>query len=109
LVSRVETTVKALIEFESELDKLRAEALEAKSKMIKDAESLAESVRSGAILKAQQQGSERLAKARAEAEDEAESIKREGESALSTFGSSISKRKVKATERVVRLLLGETQ
>ena len=109
MVSPVETTFKALIEFESELDRTKAEALEAKRGMIKDAESLAESARSGAILKAQQQASERLAKARAEAEDEAESIRKKGESSLSSFGASISRRKAKATARVVTLLLGEAQ
>ncbi len=109
MVSQVETTVKALIEFESELDKTKAEALETKMKMIKDAESLAESAKSGAILKAQQQASETLAKARAEAEDEAESVRKKGESSLSSFGASISRRKAKATERVVGLLLGETR
>ena len=108
MVSLVETTVKALVEFESELDRTKGEALEAKSRMIKDAGNLAESARSDAILKAQQQASERLAKARAEAEDEAESIRRKGESLLTSFGASISKRKARATERVVGLLLGET-
>ena len=61
------------------------------------------------ISKAQHQVSERLAKARAEAEGEAESIRRKGESSLKSFEASISNRKAKAIEKAVSRLLGETQ
>jgi vacuolar-type H+-ATPase subunit H len=107
--SQIEATVKALIEFESELDRMKAEALEAKKKMVKDTVGLAETARSAAISKAQQQVSERLAKAKAEGEGEAESIRRKGESSLKSFEATISKRKAKATEKVVSRLLGESQ
>ena len=105
----METTVKALIEFESELERTKAEALEAKKKMIKDVVGLAQSARSEAISRAQQQASARLEKARAEADGEAALIRKEGDSALKRFEASISKRKAKATEEVVGRLLGETQ
>ena len=107
MVSVVETTVKALIEFETELETAKAEAQEAKAKLVKDAVGLAESARAGAVSKAQQQASERLASARAEAEVEAESIRKKGESSLKSFEESISKRKAKATEGIVGRLLGE--
>ena len=107
--SLIETTVKALIEFDSELDRAKAEALEVEKKMVKDAVGLAESARSAAISKAQQQVSERLAKARAEGEGEAESIRKKGESSLRSFEASISRRKAKAIEEVVGRLLGETR
>ena|GEM_PF-501549 len=107
--SPIEATVRALFEFESELDRMKAEALEAKKKMIKDAVGLAESARSAAISKAQQQVSERLAKARAESEGEAESIRKKGESSLKSFEAIISMRKGKAIEKVVARLLGEAQ
>jgi len=100
-------TVKALTEFESELDRIKAEVLEVKKKMVKDAVSLAESAKSTAVLKAQQQVSERLAKARAEGEGEAESIRKKGESSLKSFEATISRRKAKAIEMVVGRLLGE--
>ena len=109
MVSAVETTVKALIEFESELDATKAEALEAKRKMIKDAEGLAEAARLSAVSKAQLQASEALAKARAEAEGEADSIRKNGEAALKTFEASISRRKTRAKEAVVSRLLGEAR
>jgi vacuolar-type H+-ATPase subunit H len=107
--SLIEATVKALIEFESELDRMKAETLEAKKKMVTYAEGLAESAKSDTISKAQQQVSERLARARAEAEGEAESIRKKGESSLRSLEASISKRKAKAIEEVVGRLLGETQ
>jgi vacuolar-type H+-ATPase subunit H len=108
LGSLVEATVKTLVEFESELDRTKAEALEARTRMIKDAEGLALSARSGAISKAQQLASERIARARAEADAEAESITKKGESSLKSFEASISRRKAKATEDVMSRLLGET-
>lgn len=105
--SLIEATVKALIEFESELDRIKAEALESKKKMIKDAVGLAESARLVAISKAQQQVSERLAKAKAEGESKAESIRMNGDSSLKSFEATISRRKAKAIEKVVGRLLGE--
>ena len=107
--SVIEATVKALIEFESELDRIKAEALEVKKKMVKDAVGLAESAKSEAISKANQQVTERLAKARAEGEGEAESLRSKGESSLKSFEESVSRRKAEAIEEVVGRLLGETQ
>jgi len=108
LSSPVEVTVKALVEFESELDMTKGEALDTKRKMIKDAEGLSEAAKSSAIAKAQQQAQETLAKARAEAESEADTIRKNGEVSLKSFEALIAKRKAKATEGVVARLLGET-
>jgi vacuolar-type H+-ATPase subunit H len=107
--SLIEATVKALVEFESELDKMKAEALEVKKKMVKDVVGLAESAASAAISKAQRQASERLAKARAEGEGMAESIRKNEELSLKSFEASVSARKAKAVEKVVGRLLGEAQ
>lgn len=107
--SLIEATVKALNEFESELDRMKAEALETKQKMIKDSVGLAESAKSAAISKAQQQVSERLAKAKAEGESQAKSIRKKGESSLKSFEATISRRKAKAIKKVVDRLLGEAQ
>ena len=105
--SVIEGTLKALIEFESELDRAKAEASDTKKKMLKDATELAAGVKANALSKAQQLAAERLAKARAEAEKEAESIRKKGEFSLKTFEGSISKRKAKAVAHVVVRLLGE--
>ncbi len=107
--SVIEKTVKALVEFESELDKAKAEASEARQKMVKDASNWAESAKANAISRAQQIASETLEKAREEAEKEADAIKKKGETSLQAFEASISRRKAKAAEAVVGRLLGESQ
>jgi vacuolar-type H+-ATPase subunit H len=109
LSSPVETTIKALIEFESELDRTKTEVLEVKKVMIKDAQDFAESAKSSVVLRAQQQALEMLTKARAEAEGEAASIRKKGESALKSFEESISRKKARAVTEVVGRLLGETR
>ncbi|MDA4124438.1 MAG: hypothetical protein OK438_03190 [Thaumarchaeota archaeon] len=107
--SAIEDTVKALAEFESELDRAKAEASESKKKMLKDASVWAESAKAAAISRAQQMASETMARAMSEAEKEAEEIRKEGESSLKAFESSISRRKTKAAEAVVARLLGESK
>ncbi len=105
--SVIEDTVKVLIEFESELDRAMAGASDAKKKMLKDAADWVARANASAVSKAQQIASGMVAKARAEAEVESESIRKRGESALKAFEASISKRKDKAAEHVVLRLLGE--
>jgi len=99
--------LKALVDFESELDKTKAEVLAEKTRIVREAESIADSAKANAISKAQMQASERLGKARAEAERQAESIRGQGLSSLRAFEASVSARKKKAAETVVRVLLGE--
>jgi F0F1-type ATP synthase membrane subunit b/b' len=105
--SAIEATVKALVEFESELEKAKAEASEAKRRATKDAVDWAEAAKSSAISRAQEIGSQRVAEAKAEAEKEAERIKEKGASDLKAFESSISRHKPKAAELVASRLLGE--
>lgn len=102
-------TVKALTEFEADLDRVKAEMTEAKKKMIKDAGEWAEAARVSALAEAQKTFSDRLAQARAEAEAEAEEIKKKGQVDTKRFAESISKHKTEATELVLRRLLGEGQ
>lgn len=106
--SVVEQTVKALVEFEKELDQAKAEASDSKKKILKDAAEWADSAKASGLSKAQQMASETLAKARAEAEREAVAIQKKGEVALKSFEASVSKRKSKAVEAVVGRLLGES-
>ncbi len=108
MASTIEETVKALTEFESELDRVKAESAEARKKIVKDASDWSESSKSGAVSKAQELASSRLAKAREEAEGEAAEIRKKGESSLKSFESSLSKNKSKAAEVVVARLLGES-
>ena len=107
--SAIEETIKALTEFESALDSAKDEAEAGTKKLIKDATDWAESARTSAISKAQQIASDRIEKAKADAEKEATSIRKKGESALGEFEGSISKKKGKASERVVARLLGKVE
>jgi vacuolar-type H+-ATPase subunit H len=105
----IEDTVKALTEFEANLDRVKSEVLEAKKKMVKDAADWAESARSSAIAEAQKLATQRLAEARREAEAEATEIRKKGQASTRKFEESISKHKKEAAELVLRRLLGEGQ
>jgi hypothetical protein len=106
--SAIEATVKALVEFESELEKAKVEAGDAKRRVAKDAADWAQAAKSSAVSKAQEIGSRRVADAKAEAEAEAAKIREKGLSDLKVFESSISRRRSKAAELVASRLLGET-
>ncbi|MDV3244295.1 MAG: hypothetical protein LYZ66_03855 [Nitrososphaerales archaeon] len=105
----IEDTVKTLTAFEADLDRAKAEVLEAKKKMIKDAAGWAESSKERAISEAQKLAAQRLSKARQEAEAEAAEIRRKGQAATKQFAESISRHKKEAADLVVRRLLGEKQ
>ncbi len=104
--STIESTVKALVEFEAELDRAKAGISEARRRTMKDAADWAEEAKASAISKAQAMASQKLSKAKEDAEAEAEAIRKKGESDLKAFESSISKRKTNAAELVAARLLG---
>jgi vacuolar-type H+-ATPase subunit H len=107
--SVVEQTVKALVEFEKELDFAKAQASDSKRKLIKDASSWAESAKVAGIEKAQAMAAETLAKARDEAEKDADVIRKKGDASLKSIEASVSRRKAKAVEAAVARLLGESE
>jgi len=104
--SAIESTIKALVEFESELDSAKAEAAESKKKLVKDASDWATAAQSKTMAEAQRIASENVAIAREEAEAEAESIRKKGQVSLKAFEDSISKHKSKAVEHATSRLLG---
>jgi len=106
--SAIESTIKALVEFESELDRAKAEAAESKRKLVKDATDWAAAAKSKAMAEAQRIASENVAIAREEAEAESESIMKKGQASLKTFEDSISKHKSKAVEYAASKLVGES-
>ncbi len=106
MTSPIESTVKALVEFEAELDRAKAEVSEAKRRAMKDAVDWAEEAKASAITKARAIASEKISKAREEAESEADAIRKRGESDLRAYESSISKNRSKAAELVAARLLG---
>lgn len=107
--SVVEETIKALVEFEGDLDRAKSEASESRKRMVKAAAEWGASAKAGGIAKAQQIASGKLAKARAAAENEASAIRKKEESTLKAFEASISKRKSAAVEHATARLLGESQ
>lgn len=107
--SAIEQTVKALVEFEAQLDSARAELMETGKRTKKDAADWAEGAKAAAISRAQEIASGNVAKAREEAAAEAETIRKRGESDLKSFESSIAKNKGKASDLVASRLLGESR
>ena len=104
--SVIESTLKALTEFESELDAAKAEVSDARKKLVRDAVSLADAAKASAMSKAQGIALERTTAARAEAEKEADAIRKKGADDLKSFEGSISRRKSKAADWVAERLLG---
>jgi vacuolar-type H+-ATPase subunit H len=103
----VEDTVKALMEFEAELDKINSAASDARKKLVKDASDWAESAKTSAVSKAQETAAGRISSARAEAEAEAVGIRKKGSDSLEKFEGSLSKHMAKSVELVVSRLMGE--
>ncbi len=104
----IEETLKALTEFETQLDAAKADSAEAKRQMLKGAAEWAGTARASSVAEAQRIAGEALSKARKVAEAEAESIKKEGASALKSFQGALAKRKAGAEELVTERLLGES-
>ena len=108
LSTAIEETVKALVEFESELDRAKADVTDSKRKAMKDATDWAEGARAAALSRAQEAASQRVAEAKAEAQAESGKIKSKGEEELEMFEGSISRKKSKASGLVRARLLGES-
>ena len=109
MTTTIEETVKALVEFESELDRAKTIISEATKRATKDADTWAEAAKSSAIAKAQEIASRRVAQAREEAEAEARKIRDRGESDLKAFEGLISKNSTRAAANVASRLLGESE
>jgi vacuolar-type H+-ATPase subunit H len=104
----IEEALRALTEFESELDSAKAIASEGKQQMVKRAGEWAEAAKAEAIAEARRIASETVSRARSEAEKEAASMRKKGELALEGFEQSLSKRMAEAAELAARALLGES-
>ncbi len=102
----VEATVKALTEFEAELDRIRSEAIDARKATTRNASDWAARAKSEAISKAQGIADQRVAAAREEAEIQASEIRKTGAESLKKFEESISSKKEEAAGLVTKRLLG---
>ncbi len=105
----IEETLKALTEFESQLDVARSEASDAKRQMAKKASEWAEAARTSAMDEAKRMASETVEAARRAAQLEADSIKKKGASELKRFEESLGKHEREAAELVAKRLLGESE
>lgn len=106
MTQAIEETIKALKEFELDLDKVKAEAADAKTKLLKDAGDWADAVKREDLQGAQRVAELRLEAARAEGEREVESIKRAAQASLQSLKETLANHKTEAVELVVKKLLG---
>jgi len=102
----IENAIKALSEFEAELERIRFQVSEAKKRLVNTAAEEGEVAKKEALASAQSISDERVRAAMQEAQREAESITRKGEDSLKRLKATISKRKNEAIELAVRRLLG---
>ena len=107
--SAIEETVKALVEFESELERAKAGVAEGKRRAVKEALDWAESAKVSAISRATEISTRQVAEAKDQAEAEAKRIREKGESELKAFEGSILRHKPKAAELAASRLLGESK
>ena len=104
--SAIEATVKALVEFEAELDRAKSDLSDAKKRAMKDALGWAEAARASAVSKAQEIASGKVSRAKAEAEAQAREIRKKGEKSLEEFEASLSKYRAQAAHLAASRLLG---
>jgi V/A-type H+/Na+-transporting ATPase subunit G/H len=109
MTQAIEETIKALTEFEAELDSVGAEAMDAGKRLQRSAAEWAEAAKERAVSRAKQLAEARIAEAKKGAEKEAEDITKKAQSSLKKYEESMSKRKSAAVEAVLARLLGESQ
>jgi len=106
MTQALEEAVKALAEFEAELDRIKTDASEARKRLVKTAADEAEKAKGDAVAKAQELADGRVKVAKQEAEGEAAEIAKRGEESLNRLKAATLKRKEEAVELTVRRLLG---
>jgi len=106
MTQAIEDTIKALKEFELELDRVKVGVADAKKKLVKDAGEWADGAKNGAILEAQKAAELKLAAARAEGQREVEVIRKASDASLAALRETIARHKGEAVELVVKRLLG---
>ena len=107
MTQAIEEALKALSEFESELDRIKSETVGAKQRLLRLAFEEAEASKSQALATAQRAAEAGLSAARETANREAETIRKKGQMSTGSFMRSISKQKEDAVDAVLKTLLGE--
>ena len=106
MTQAIEDTIKALKEFEEDLNTVKAVAADATKKLVKNAADWAESARRDAISEAQKAADLTVTAARAEGEREVESIRNASQASLEALRGVIMGNKEKAVALAVKRLLG---
>ncbi len=103
----IEETVKVLTEFESQLDSAKADASEARKRIVKNAGEWAQSAKASALARAEEKATNSVSQARKAAQIEADEIKKKGQAGLKKYEETMQKHMGEAAELVVSRLLGE--
>src|SRR2546428_7893514 len=99
----IEEAVKALAEFEADLDRIKSDASDAKKRLVKAAADEAEKAKIDALAKAQELANERVRVAKQEAEREAGGGAEKGGGTLDPPKTAAPKRQEEAGRLSVRL------
>jgi len=105
--SPVEEAVKVLAEFEADLERIKAESVDAKKRLSKLVADEGDKAMKLALAKAHDVAAKQVQKAREDAEQEASSIADRGNEELSRLKERISKRSEEALRLVSEHLLGD--
>jgi vacuolar-type H+-ATPase subunit H len=108
MAQTVEDTIKALKEFEQDLDGVKATVADAGKKMVKDARDWADSARAAALVEAQKAVDLALERAKEEAADEVHKIGEGSQESLQTLRQTMAVHEIVAAELVLKRLLGES-
>jgi vacuolar-type H+-ATPase subunit H len=106
MAQAIEDTIKALTEFEAELDKVKTDSAEAKKNLLKKAAEWAETAKNDAVSEARRTADQTLSEARTEAQKEAESIRETGKNSLVSLKETMSNHRDEAVQLVKMRLLG---
>src|SRR2546428_12241943 len=106
MTQALEEAVKALAEFEAELDRIKTDASEARKRLVKTAADEAEKAKGDAVAKAQELADGRGKVAKQEAEGEAAEIGKRGGESLNPVKAATLERKEGAGEFGVRRVPG---
>jgi vacuolar-type H+-ATPase subunit H len=107
MTQAIEEALKALGDFESDLDRIKSETLEAKQRLLKLAFEASETSKNQAIAAARRVAEADLTAAREAADKQADAIRKKGQTSTERFRSSILAHKDDAVDAVLRTLLGE--
>jgi vacuolar-type H+-ATPase subunit H len=108
MAQTVEDTIKALKEFEQDLDRVKATVADAAKKMVKDARDWADSARAAALVEAKKSADLALERAKEEAAHEVHKIGEGSHESLQTLKQTMAAHKIAAAELVLKRLLGES-